>query len=308
MFEQWYWPVLASLVVGNVLGPVVMKRVSGQFDRTRQQVITYSTILSLTVVWFWLAGRGRFDLSRHFLPILLAGLANGLAVYCQWRAVDISLAKSSAFTFLDDAIGIGLAAIFLGEWAELDWLNSLGIGLGILAVGLAARRDWRRRAGAANQPEAKANDPRLYLFVAVFSLIWGGIIVLMRKWGSVDAVPVVTFLLAWYAGSTISAWTLYFLARRRFPRAPESPSVRRLGDALWPVVLAVLVLASTALTYVAYQRAPLVIVQPIFLVAAMVLPTLIGLFFFRERKNLTGIDWFLLALAALGGLVVSLTK
>ena len=289
--------MLASVVVGNLLAPVVMKHVSGKYDRTKQQVITYTTIFLLTLILFLtLKAKGGLTINQHFLPILLAGVANSLAVYCQWRAVDISLAKSSVFTFLDDVIGLVLAALLLGEWSHLNLINTIGIGLSLAAVIWLARRDWLRRRESVGY--------RLYFFVAVFSLIWGSIIVLMRQWGSADAVPVLTFLMAWYSGSTLGAWGLYFLARRRFAVPSPIAVVGRWQTGFWAAGLGLLVLASTGFSYLTYQRAPLVIVQPIFLVAAMVLPALIGLFFFRERKNLTGLDWFLLMLTTLGGLIV----
>ena len=72
--------------------------------------------------------------------------------------------------------------------------------------------------------------------------------------------------------------------------------------------LALCVFISLALSYTAYQLAPQNIVQPFFLVGEMILPALIGLFIFSERRGLDKTEKFSFALGALGGIIIAISK
>jgi glucose uptake protein GlcU len=65
--------------------------------------------------------------------------------------------------------------------------------------------------------------------------------------------------------------------------------------------------AGLLFTYWAYET-PQVIVQPIFMISAVVMPVLIGLFLYSERKKIHHTQWLYLAIGIVGAFVVAISK
>ena len=99
---------------------------------------------------------------------------------------------------------------------------------------------------------------------------------------------------------------MFLCFKKFYPQSGHNPPFTR-KDFGFVVIMGSSMMAALALAYLSYERAPQTIVQPIFLVAEMTLPALIGLFVFKERKGFKLTDWCLIAIGIAGGVLAGLS-
>ena len=120
----------------------------------------------------------------------------------------------------------------------------------------------------------------------------------MRYFG-VKNLPAATFLPCWYAGAMFAGLLIFC---KEGNGEGIKPSFRQ--DYLIMPLFSVFVLAALALQYWAFELAPLIVVQPIFLVSEMILPALIGLYIFGEHKEFNAQEKFFFAMGIAGGILI----
>ncbi len=295
MNPYWLVPVVGRILVANGIFPAVLKRNVGLHSRTKRFFLQYlfCSILAVAVA----IAVGSLTVNPVTAGIVALGFFNGLAAYAQWKAIDISLSRTSLFTFWDDLIAMALSYVILHEGRVLTLGGYAGIVLSFGAVILFAVHTYQKKASGST---ARIN-PRFFLYVAFYSVIWGVATFLMKYFGY-TGVPTGTFMAAWYVGAFIAAIVLLFTYRDQTPASGERLAAR---DAAWMLVLAACIMAALALGYWSYRMAPQNVVQPLFLVGEMIVPTLIGLYVFSERKGLVMKEKIYFALAIVGGLLVA---
>ena len=299
----WYIPVLLRILMAHICAPWVMKKMVSLPQRTTRFLLTFAFAAIGTVAIGLMTNQ-----LYHKMAALILGLGflNGLAAYCQWRATDISLTKTSVFTFWDDIIALGLGLVILGESQFFNWKLALGLCVALVSVVAYARHDYlRAKASEKSQSRNVGTGLRFYFYVGAYSVIWGVAIFMFRWWG-LSGVPLVTFMANWYTGAMFAALLIFFYYRDPSVSQQTVGSFRS-SNFLLLGMFTVCMVASMALGYAAYERAPVSVVQPIFLVAEMILPALIGLFGFGERKNLCRKEICLITSAFLGGALVALS-
>ena len=297
----WQIPVFLRILTANVAGPFLMKRVVSRGSLTRKLVWQYSFCFLISLVWpsvSLLRGEGfRFDLAA--LMILLVGAFNGFACYCQWRAVHISLSKTSMFTLLDDLLALLLGYVFLGEQRYLSPLLSVGVLFSLSAVALFSFSKARRQRTKETQPVGRIAP--LAIWILLYSAIWGGALFSMRYFG-LTGVTVANYVLFWYGGSLIGA----VLVRQTFGKG-EGEELLAWKEVALVGQLTVAIWLSLASAYWSMTLAPIIVVQPIYQVAEMVLPTIIGLTVFKEAANLRALEKAAMAVGLIGGLVIAIS-
>lgn len=288
-------PIALRILVGNVGTAWLIKKASGKEGRERRFLLQYlvAGLLAGAIVY---AAFGGWSFNATFWLIAGIGFANGLAAYCQWRAVDISLSKTSLFTWMDDVIVVNLALWQLGEFSIVNRTMAAGIVLSLAALVLFAVHDAVKKKGSSEKRRLT-----LYLWIGAYSIVWGLAPVVMRHF-ALEGLPLASFLQPWYWGAFAAAAVL-FVVTRRASRGVSSGSLPR--DTLVALGLGAGILGSLALAYWALQLAPLVVVQPIFLISEMVFPALIGLFGFSEGKTFTRFEWLCFGLGVVGVCLVA---
>lgn len=294
MHAFWFLPVIGKILVANGIFPVVLKRNVGLHSRTKRFFLQFLFCAILAIVGAVTISSLTVNLMT--VGILALGFSNGLAAYAQWKAIDISLSRTSLFTFWDDLIAMALSYFVLHEGRVLTLGSYAGIALSVGAVALFAVHSFQQQRTGAGRV-----NPRFFLYVAFYSLIWGVATFLMKYFG-VTGVTTGTFLAAWYVGAALAATLLLLTQRDQEPSAGNRLTAR---DVAWMFFLATCVISALALGYWSYRLAPQNIVQPLFLVGEMVVPALIGLSLFSERKGLTMKEKLYFALAIAGGLLVA---
>jgi len=284
--------------VAHAIYPFLQKKIVSTPAKTTRLSFQFfcCAIFAAIIGWFW------EEINFDQMGLLIAGLGffNGLAAYCSWRAVDISLTKNSLFTFWDDIIEMTLSYIVLKEGKFLNAWISAGIMMSVFAACLFAIHSYRQKKvdGVAHTPA------KFFFFVGAYSVVWGVATFLMRYW-SLKNVAVGQFLFFWYGGAFLAAVILLYTYHESGSTRPAFSEIS-WRDRLLILTSAIVIFVALGLSYLSYTYAPQVVVQPIFLVSEMILPALIGLFGFAERKQYDSPEWCFLSLGTLGALVIVL--
>ena len=78
----------------------------------------------------------------------------------------------------------------------------------------------------------------------------------------------------------------------------------QVREKVMSVAFASTIMVDLSLKYWSLALAPLVVVQPIFLIGEMVAPTLMGLFGFGERKQFDRAQWLYFGIGVIGAALV----
>jgi hypothetical protein len=285
----WLVPVILKIVTAYTLYPWLLKKVSSKKSREKRFALQFSFCAIFAVAIGIITGH--FVLGAAALIITLIGVFNGLGAYCQWRAFDLSLSKTSIFTFFDDVIALTLCYIFLKEDRAINTYIIIGTGLGILSAVLFSLYSYRRERMRVNL--------QLLMFVGTYSVIWGGAFFFMRYF-ALKQIGAGTFLPSWYGGTLITALVIMRFSRKKM--ANEKQLTKK--DVVGPALLGVFALLALWFTYWSYELAPQTVVQPIYLVAQVVVPTFIGLYFFGEAKTLSKAEWLFFGIGLSGSVFI----
>ena len=291
----WSVPVLLRIVAAYVVGPLVAKPL----------VDTYPprTVVLLQFAGCW-AGALLLALALQQLHfdwrMAAVGFGNGLAAYCYYKAIAISLSRTALFAFWDDLLAMGLSYALLHEGQFLNARLLLGIGL---SVGAVIGFTVQSTSPLPTCEHVTTRTPlRLYLYAGAYSLLVGGGVFFMRYLG-VQGTELGMFLVNWYGGVMGAALLLVLTSpgARAALTAVSRGHLVRLGG------LSLVTLVALSAAFLAYRLAPQTVVQPLFLVGEMVAPALLGLYVFAEREALHHWEYFYFGLGLAGGLVVALS-
>jgi hypothetical protein len=290
----WYVPVILRIGAAYIAGPLLLKPLVDQYPQAKLLLIQFA-------VCFAVALPGAVALNQHHFDwhIVAVGFGNGLAAYCYYKAIALSLSRTSLFAFWDDLLAMGLSYGLLHEGQFLNARIVLGIGVSVGAVILFTVHGAQQQG----QEQAAARLPkRLYVYAGAYSILLGGGVFFMRYLG-VQGTRLGTFLVNWYGGVVVAALLLVLTSTD--PAQVPSRIPRRALPRLFGLSLVALVAMSAA--YEAYRLAPQTVVQPLFLVGEMIAPALIGLYVFAERQALDRQERLYFVLGLAGGLLVALS-
>lgn len=304
--------VALYVVMRYVIGAWWQKHLADQGARRRALILQYFACFCLAVVGVTFFGGVKFDAS--FAVILVIGFANGFACYCQWQANAVSMSKNSLFTFLDDCIALLLAYIILHE---TKFLNPMLIAGTLLSVGVAVcygfhdypkrvkeERNALGKSQSAGVP-SKLPPHSLIYYVAWYSVIWG-VANFSCRYFAVQEIGAFQFLVPWYTGALIAAAYVYCTRDRSETMPDGSPIVPLdLKGLAMRFGFGVLIALCLAVEYKALERTPQAVVQPILLVAELLVATAIGLYWFHEREKLDPGEGKYFAFGILGGLLAA---
>lgn len=290
----WYVPVLLRIGAAYIAGPLLLKPLVDRYAQATLLLLQFlgclAVALPLAVVWH-----------QHQLDwrIVAVGFSNGLAAYCYYKAIALSLSRTALFAFWDDLLAMGLSYTLLHEGQFLNARLVLGIGVSLGAVILFTVHSYSQQA---QEPTTKRLPMRLYLYAGAYSVILGLGLFFMRYLG-VQGTALGTFLVNWYGGMVMAA-LLLVLSGADSAQVPFTLPWRvlpRLGG------LSLVALVAMSGAYGAYRLAPQTVVQPLFLVGEMIAPALIGLYVFGERQALDRQERLYFVLGLAGGLLVALS-
>jgi len=282
--------------VAYVVLQYVLKRIVGRDRRTERFLHQFVFAFGIAALVALIAGDVRVNAA--FAIVAAIGFIAAGGTYLAWKAIALSQSRNALFTFWDDAIAMGLSVWILREGQFISPVIGIGIGLSFLSLLLFVRFSWRQK----DAKEKRSVPLRFYGYVLTYSISWGVAVFGQRYWSFHD-MPVQTFVLAWYVGTLIAALLIYLLYTDPGDdqRARTPFTAKDIGAHFF---LALLIYVSLVLASFAY-RAPVVVVQPVFLVAEMIIPALMGLYVFHERKQFAPEEWAYFAIGFAGALLVA---
>lgn len=300
---HWLIPVALTSLIGYVVQPYFNKRIADLPSRTRNLCWQYLFAAIFANLIALVVGVNFFK-DQQVIIITILGIFNAFGCYCYWRAIAVSLSKTSLFTQADDLTAMVLGFLILGESRLLNFSLGIGIAFSIFAIFLfimAKRRMVSRniqRNGAFRQYNLKNG---IAIWVALYSIIWGVAMFSMRYF-ALKGMLLPTFIVGWYNGSFIGALIVFILMRKA-----EAGQPLRIKNALRIFPLSITICATMILAYWARSTAPLIVTQPIFQMAEMVLPTFMGLWIFKEIKELNFLSRIAIAIGLAGGIIIALS-
>ena len=269
----WQIPVFIRVFVASILAPIFIKRVAGAPSRSRSLVLQYALAAGIAAIWALSVGVN-FRYSGFYIVFVL-GIFGAASCYCEWRAIDISLTKTSLFAQADDILALILGYLILHEGRLVNGTLKVGVLLAVLAVFLFIYGKIRQASGEGSSPARS-----LALWITGFSLIAGATIFSMRYF-ALAGMAISTFLFAKYAGSFIGAVLLFYITGPKERGLGMTPAQRFLV-----FILALIILSAMTLAYWSFTLVPITVAQPIYQVSEIIFPFMIGLWFFKEGKRL----------------------
>ena len=292
---SWAVPVLLRIAAAYVVGPLLAKPLVDIYPQRTVVLLQFAGCWAVALPLALTLQQLHLD-----WQMVAVGFGNGLAAYCYYKAIAISLSRTALFAFWDDLLAMGLSYGLLHEGQFLNARLVLGMGLSVGAVLLCTVHSAPPQP--ASEPGSARTPRRLYLYAGAYSLLVGGGVFFMRYLG-VQGTELGTFLVNWYGGVVAAALLLVLTstgavtALTTFSRG----HLVRLGG------LSLVTLVALSAAFLAYRLAPQTVVQPLFLVGEMVAPALLGLYVFAEREAFDRWEYCYFGVGLAGGLVVALS-
>ena len=303
MLIPWWLPVGLSILLIHTFYPWFRKKYVVAKDLEERFLLQYCLCAVAAFLIALLLRQIRFD--GTMLLILSLGVANGFAAFCQWKATFTNLSKLSVLAVLDDSVAITLGYLFLDEKRFLNRGLLLGLLLAAITAFLFVLNDARKNHPGVSQTLLRVQR-LFYFYVLSYSLIWG-IYGFSKRYFALEGTGKGTFFLGWYGGSLLSALIIFFVAKRRTtsPLYQLAASLNK-NTSLIVAGSCAFVMTGLALSYWSSQLAPLVVTEPYYLLAEMVIPAATGLILFREGRSLELKEKIPFALGVLAALLIAL--
>lgn len=223
------------------------------------------------------------------------GLGFGVGVYGLFSAIKINLTKTQAFLSYRNLISIVLAAVFFNELSHITW--KLGIATILFLLSLVLPQVLAKRKSAHAEDANKE-----WLFWMILHLVFIGSGMFLAKLFTHYLTPI-DLLVNQYLGSFVMI--VLILVVRQYYTSGEARKVFSLAVANHRILALTLfngfvTAISIFLLYLALAGGQVTVVTQVdnFLRILIIIP--IGMFVFKETKQLTRIDYLSIALALIG--------
>ncbi|MDO8676923.1 MAG: hypothetical protein Q7K16_04775 [Candidatus Azambacteria bacterium] len=299
MLNVWYVPVILKILIidtgyswfikGKVLNKDFIERFFLQYFFAAILAVAFAAIMNQIVF------------SRTFAIIIVIGAFNGYGAYSSWRAQDINLSAMSIFSCLDDFTAIGLGYWWLNEIKFLNTGIGIGLALCVSAIALFSGNSYNKYKNGIKEKDRL--PLKFFLHVLSYSLIWG-MAEFFTRYFVLEGVKVGTWLMGWYIGSFLAASVIFACHKKRnlghaFVKSFAGSNV------LLMLISCVLIMVNIWLGFWALGLAPLTVVQPIWFASAMIMPTILGLFIFKEGGRYDTMDKFLFVQIMIGAAIIA---
>ena len=301
--ELWHGLVLGYILIAYCIHRYLVKRVTQQsWD---QKFFSKYFLCALMAVALTIS-LGQFTINWLTLSIFGLGFVNGWGAWCQWKSIAINQSRTAICSVFDDVIAMSLSYVFFNEAQYLSYIGVAGIVLVAYSAIMIGVDDYCRQE-QTNQP--KKLPLSFYGYVLFYSVVWGVANFLIKWYGLEKNVPEGTFLAHWYCGAFLAAAIIVLINSKKSGVGVKKElfACFKMENLWWGGLIALCIGTCLYIEYQLYQISPMIIVAPIFMGAEAVLPALIGLYIFREIKELELRDKILMAGALIGGIFIAVS-
>lgn len=289
---SWQGYICIQILFGFGIARPFQKKAADSKERDKLLVWKFLHAAVLSSVFYLASASAGGWWHPQMALVTILGILNGVANHYHWKAMRVSLTKTSALKQFEHIIAIVLAFVFLGEYRLLFQPRvALGLVLCLLSAWLFA---------TVREESKVFKNLVLLSSVLKYSLLWGVAIFAMR-FVALERLPVVNYLFAWYGPSFFTVLVIFAFQKNgqlglRVPKQ-ESRWALLAGISIW--------LAQFA-AYRAKQLAPVTVSQPLVMVADMLIPGLFGWYFFQEGRQFSRTEKFAALVGLAGGVVLAL--
>lgn len=285
----WQFALLLLVVINTC--SVVLTKVAADKIQKRSKGIFYQYLICAVLAITYAVLTGKVEMNSGLILVGAAGSINAFGSYFHWQASGLSLSKTVFFFPLMEVVTIALAILFLGE--AVLWNNQL-----ILGAILCFTAIWLFRLPKKSNSDKEILS-RKWLSVTVLMILIFGIAGFLVKLFSLQ-IPSETFLMGWYLGALVGALPILMLEKQNpFPVSKET--------ILTVLPVSITIVGAMLAIYWTYQlNGPVSMVLPIRGLAITAIPALLGLFIFKERKELSRREWLGFAIGSLGVILILL--
>jgi len=286
-----FWQLtLVMLIAISVCSVVLIKVVADRLPK-RSIGIFYQYLFCATLAIAYAALNGKVEISSGLILVGAVGFINAFGAYFQWQAYSLSLSKTALFFPLMEALTIALAITFLEE-ADL-WNNQLIFGAMLCFAAM-----WLFRL-----PNSEGKDKEIlsgkWLSSTILMVLIFGLVGFLVKLFSFQ-IPMETFLTGWYVGALVGAIPILALEK-------QNPFLVSKKTILIIMPVSITIIGALFALYWTYQLGgPVAVVLPIRGLAITAIPALLGLFVFKERKELSKREWLGFAIGVVGVILILL--
>lgn len=233
--------------------------------------------------------------------VLVMGFVNA-AILAQLfnRAMQISLSKTMLVLPLTSVVAVVLSAIFLGEWQLLNPLTTVGfinfVGTGITIAGALLLNHKQEHKDRSHHTPA-------WLVPVIAFVVINGLISFLIKVVADQAVLTSTYILSWYLGAFIGAIPPYLMHVARKKVRMQS-IFANTNSALLIVGSSIGVVGSMLVNFLVLRHYAASIFFPLQTFANLAGGVLVGLFVFKEYKNLHSNEKVGMMIGAIGALLL----
>lgn len=226
--------------------------------------------------------------------VMALGFVMAAAAWFSNRAAQHGLAKTFIFLPLNSGLAVILAILFLGEWRLFNigtWPGKLYLGGVVLSLSVALVLGFVTKI-------KRTDENRLWLKNLLAYCAVAGVINFLIKYTAISGVPILDYLVSWYAGTFLGAWVPFFLISNAKLRRPSRQEI------YFYVLLGAATLAAMAASYwllIRVSAAAILSLQTICYTASGVL---LGLYVFREKEGMEKREWLALGAGAIGAIML----
>ena len=334
----WQIPVALAVIFGYIVHPYVNKKIANDenFKIAKLGLFPFfALVLSLLLFLFGkLSGlvSGSIVVNSDIFFLLLISLLNPVANYFHWQALKTHQSLTAVFTWLDDLVCMVLGYIILSEGKFLTFNTALGMLMVFSAVVIfsasfgtvecekchkrfrAGQIDIKKPCAVCGAEEvfitnngplrgvSKEQLQNLIFAVVKYSIIWGVVMFLMRFF-ALRGMRWFEFVPTWYLGSCFGAVVLFALSDKN--TRGNAADLRPYLPVCFLMGLSALVSMLLMYWVRSLPNLPILATQPIFQASEMILPTLIGLYVYHEKKTFNWLGWVAMGLGLVGGLIIA---
>jgi multidrug transporter EmrE-like cation transporter len=297
---EWLLPIGLRILCIDTIYPMLLKGKIVHENLVKRFFLQY--FMCAVLAGIFALATGQFVLSASFWIMYSVGIFIGTGTYLSWLTTKMNLSATYLFRFGDDLLALALGFIFLDEIGFLSPALFSGLMICLTGIGIYSYSNYRKKKDQAGSEHLPL---KFFIYVGVFSSAWG-IASFSKRYFALEGLEIGTYLLGWYFGTFTASLVVCLKNLGIRQLALELRTTTQKREVGLMTISSVIIMLNIVLGFWALKHAPLTVVQPIFYVSGMVLPLLMGLFVFKEKKYLNGLDIMSYGLAILGTLVIGI--
>ncbi len=314
---HFYAPLWLYLLIAFLPVKWASKQVSGQHSRTKRFLIQYSFAICFALAFhLWSDG---FTWDRRSSLVYMIGMIEAAGTFAMWKATEISLAKVSLFSFMDDLIPMMISALVLNELAKISPLTGFGVIICLSVVGyfISSGKKEKRQLELEKRKKDGMSDEHIadldrlsrsgtfFKYVAMYSIAWG-VSMFFARYLSFNQLTPGNFAIGKYSGAFTTALLIFFFYKDSSASQQVGKASLSVRDFVFMLYYSSAIVLCAMLSYAVARTTEQNVYQPLVMIGEAVGGTWIGWKFFGEGRQFNKSERIAVSIGLLGIAVIGL--